>query len=469
MYRLDALTVGVVNVSITHKKADVSTMEAVAFGDKKSALSEICNLTNDISECLILQTCNRIEIYAVSRNEEKVAKALMEHLLSRVGANIDKVTEAIDVFFNQVALRHITRVASGLESMMIGEDQILGQVWNAYLEAETAGTTGPVLKTVFHKAVNIGQRVRQETDINKGAISIGSAAVKFAEETLGGLDGKNVLIVGAGATGTLVAKALVRQKINAVFVANRTYERALRLADELNGKAVHFDHLKEAMAEADVVICATSAPHYILTTDIVKESMKRRNKTNDLLIIDVSNPRNVDDNVRLIEGIRLHDIDGLRAIAERNLENREKEVRKVEEIIEKELPLLDRDLKTLYTENIISLMLSRAEKVRQEGLAKALSMLRYINDKEKKIVDNLTCALIKRILIPIVEKLRTATINDDQQIVKEAIELFDLRCIFCSSLGTLYCNKCGHYYCKNHFDFHLKQKDTLRVLVEMQE
>ncbi|MCP8312551.1 MAG: glutamyl-tRNA reductase [Candidatus Methylarchaceae archaeon HK02M1] len=469
MSKLNELNISVVNIGITYKKADVSAIEAVVFRNKQNALNEIRDLMDDVTECLILQTCNRVEIYSVCNNEEKVVKALAEYLLGRAENNVDIATKAIEIRSNQDVLRHIFRVASGLESMMIGEDQILGQIWDAYLEAEINDTAGPVLKTIFHKAVNIGQRVRQETNINKGAISIGSAAVRFAEETLGGLDEKNVLIVGAGVTGTLVAKALVRQKINAIFVANRTYERALRLAEELNGKAIHFDHLKEAMAEADVLICATNAPHYILTMDIVKESMGRRKKTQDLLIIDVSNPRNVDENVKSIEGISYYDIDGLRLIAKRNLENRRKEISKVEKIIEKELPSIEQNLKTLHTENIVSLILFHAEKLRQKELKKTFGMLGYINDEEKRIVDNLTRALVKRILMPLIEKLRIVTLDGDQQSVEKIIELFDLRCNFCSSLGMRYCDSCGHYYCKDHFDLHPEEKDTLRALTEMRE
>ncbi|MCP8323345.1 MAG: glutamyl-tRNA reductase [Candidatus Methylarchaceae archaeon HK02M2] len=469
MDKLNELNFNILNIGVNHKNADIPLIEAVAFRDKRNALNDICDRIDNIVECLILQTCNRVEIYSVFNNDERVVDALVEYLLERSGNNAEKVSKSIEIFFNQDVLRHIFRIASGLESMMIGEDQILGQVWDSYLEAETNGTAGPVLKMIFHKAVSIGQRVRQETNVNKGAVSIGSAAVRFAEETLGGLDGKNILVVGAGDIGTLVAKALVRQEIDAVFVANRTYERALRLAKELNGEAIHFDQLKEAISEADVVICATNAPHYILTTDKVKESMRRRKKTQDLLIVDVSNPRNVDEGVKSIEHIKLYNIDGLRLIAKRNLENRRKEVSKVEEIIEKMLPLIERNLETLYAEKIISLILSRAEKVRKKELKKALGMLRYSNDEEKQIVDSLTCVLIKRILVPIMEKLRPMIVNNNQQSVKKIFELFNLRCPSCSSLGNWYCEKCTHYYCKDHFDLHLEDQVALRALAEIQE
>lgn len=418
-------SIDIVNVRITHKKSRVPLMEAVAFKDKKSALTELRSMGN-FDECALLQTCNRIELYVVSKDGEKIAKATSEYLIKRSGTMAEEATRATEVCLNQDALRHILRVASGLESMVVGEDQILSQVWDAYLEAESMRTVGPVLKNVFKRAVSVGRRVRNETDINKGAVSIGSVAVELAESLLGNFDGKNVLVMGAGEIGTLVAKALAKRPLNAIFIANRTYERALKLAEELSGKAVKFDRLEETLTDADVAICSTSAPHYLLTKELCCKVMKQRHNRSDLIIIDISNPRNVEKSVQDIERVKLYNIDDLQMIADRNKEERQKSVEKASKIIDEELLLLDRYLKAHSVRNIISSLFSRAEEVRQRELMKALNMLINIDEKDRKIIDDLTYILMEQMFIPIIEKLRIAAINDDKKLLAAAVKLFGM-------------------------------------------
>ena len=260
--------INIVNARITHHKSRVSLIETVAFEDLKSSLTELYSMDN-VDECVILQTCNRTELYIVSKDNENTAKMINDYLMKRCGTKSEEAARAIEVSLNQDALKHLLTVASGLESMVVGEDQILGQVWGAYSTAESANTVGPILKTVFTRAVSVGRRVRNETDINRGAVSIGSVAVELAETLLGDLNGKNVLVMGAGEAGTLVAKALARCCPNAIFIANRTYEREFKLAEELKGKAVKFNRLEEALKDADVVICSTAAPHYLLKKEPV--------------------------------------------------------------------------------------------------------------------------------------------------------------------------------------------------------
>ncbi|MEM3437571.1 MAG: glutamyl-tRNA reductase [Nitrososphaerales archaeon] len=418
--------INIVNVRITHKKARVPVIEAVTFKDKKSLLTEIHSKGN-VDECVLLQTCNRVEFYVISKDSGKIVKMLSEYLANKAGIVAEEVSKAIEVSLNRDALKHILKVASGLESMIVGEDQILGQVWDAYLEAESIGVTGPILKTVLSRAVSVGKRVRNETGINKGAVSIGSAAVELAESLLGNLNGKNVLVIGAGETGTLVAKALARHNLNAIFVANRTYERALKLAEELCGKAVKFNKLEEALINTDIAICSTSAPHYLLTKELICHVMKQRQNQSNLIIIDISNPRNVEESVGDIEGVKLYNIDDLRFIAERNKEERQKSVEKALKIIDEELILLEQDLKIQSIRSIISSLFSHVEEIRRKELTKALNMLGKIDEKDKKIIDDLTCILLKKTFIPIVENLRMAAINNDIQIIDIAVKLFGMK------------------------------------------
>jgi glutamyl-tRNA reductase len=420
-----AANIDIVNVRITHKTADVPLLEAVAFDDKENALAEIKE-SGFCDECVLLQTCNRLEIFLVNKDGEHVTKKMREFLEKKAGAKADEVSKAIEVSLNRDALRHLLRVASGLESMVVGEDQVLNQLWDSFLAADKAKTVGPVLRHVFNKAASVGFRVRNETGISKGAISIGSVAVELAGKLMGGFEGKQVLVMGAGIMGTLVAKALSRRSQSAIFIASRTYERAVKLADQLNGKAVKFDKLSEALTDADVVICSTAAPHYLLTRDIVKDVMPRRTNPNKLFVIDISNPRNVETTIKEINNVELYNLDDLQSIADRNKEERQKSADEATKIVEEELILLERDIKAQAVRDVISYLLGNAEDVRQRELAKALGMLQGLDDKQKEVIDDLTLVLLKQTFLPIIQNLRKAAIENDKELIDIATKLFGM-------------------------------------------
>jgi glutamyl-tRNA reductase len=419
-----AKTDHVINVRITHKTARVPLMEAVAFKDKEKAFAEIRSLEN-VEECLILQTCNRIEIYIVTEEVEKTVNLAKDYLAKRATANAEEASKAIETSLDNDAFNHLLKVTSGLESMVIGEDQVLNQVWDAYLVAENAKTVGPILKHLFNRAMTVGRRVRNETSINKGAVSIGSAAVELAVNLLGNLEEKKILVMGAGEIGTLVAKALARRCLSPIFIANRTYDRAVKLAEDLSGKAVKFDQFEEVLVDADVVICSTSAPHYLLTKEMVSRLMKQRTNKNDLVIIDISNPRNVEKAVQEVAGTKLYNIDDLQFIAEKNKQERQKNIQKAVKILDEELVILNQDMKRLSVRLIISSLLSRAEEVRQKELATALTMIGNVNGRERKILEDLTSILLKQTFVPIVENLRLAAKNGDMQLIDMAVKLFE--------------------------------------------
>ncbi len=419
-----AKTDHVVNVRITHKTARVPLMEAVVFKDKPEALAELRSMEN-VEECLILQTCNRIELFLVSEEGEKTLDAAKKYLAQRSLPHYQEAFEAIETSIDHEAHKHMMKITSGLESMVIGEEQILNQVWDAYLEAEKAKTSGPIIKHLFNRAMTVGRRIRDVTGINKGAVSVGSAAVELAATLLGNLEEKRILVMGAGEMGTLVAKALARRCLSPIFIANRTYARAVSLAEDLSGKAVKFDQFEEVLVDADVVICSTSAPHYLLTKENVSKLMSQRVNQNDLVIIDISNPRNVEKTIQEIPKVRLYNIDDLQLIAEKNLAERQKCVETAIHMIDDELVILDDDMKKLSVRLIISELLSNAEQIRQTELNKAINMLGNIDDKQRKVIDDLTSVLLKQTFLPIIENLRAAASNDDKQVIDIAIKLFD--------------------------------------------
>ena len=415
----------IINVRITHETARVPLMEAVAFKDLGSAVKTVRSMEN-VDECVLLQTCNRIELYIVSEEGEKVAAMAKDFLAKNAGAMKDEASKAIEYSLNGDSLRHILRLTSGLESMVIGEDQVLNQVWDAYLDARSAKTAGVVLKHLFMRAMSVGRRVRKETGINRGAVSVGSAAVELAESLLGKLDQKKILVMGAGEMGTLVAKALARRCLKPIFIANRTYAQAVKLAEDLSGRAVRFDKLEETLVDADVVICSTAAPHYLLTKNLVSKFMKHRQNKNDLVIIDISNPRNVEEATQEVEKVKVYDLDDLQSIAEKNKQKRQKSVEKASKIIDEELVLLSRDIKIQSVRDIASFLFSRAEEIRQKEVTKALAMLGSFDEKEKKIIEDMTFILLKQTYAPIVENLRSAAKDGDKKLIEVAIKLFGM-------------------------------------------
>ena len=399
-------------------------MEAVAFKDKEKALDEIRSL-KDVEECLLLQTCNRIEIYVVTEDAEKAVNLVKDYWVKKAMAHTEEAINAMETSIDNDAFNHLLRVTSGLESMVIGEDQVLNQVWNAYLEAENAKTIGPIINHLFNRAMTVGRRVRNETGINKGAVSIGSAAVELAVNLLGNLEDKKILVMGAGEIGTLVAKALARRCLSPIFIANRTHERAVKLAEDLSGQAVMFNQFEEVLVDADVVICSTSAPHYLLTKEMVTHLMKKRTNKDDLLIIDISNPRNVEKTVQEVTRTKLYNIDDLQLIAEKNKQEREKSIDQAVKILDKEVVILNQDMKSFSVRLIISSLLSQAEEIRQKELATALGMIGDVDEREREILDDLTSILLKQTFVPIVENLRLAAKNGDEQLIDLAVKLFE--------------------------------------------
>jgi glutamyl-tRNA reductase len=414
----------IVNVRITHKTARVPLMEAVVFKDKTQALSELRAMEN-VTECLILQTCNRIELYLVCKDGEKTLNTAKQYLANRASLHYDEVIEAIETALDHDAYKHLMRITTGLESMIIGEEQVLNQVWDAYLEAEKAQTTGLILKHLFNRSMVVGRRIRDVTGISKGAVSVGSAAVELASTLLGNLEDKEILVMGAGEIGTLVAKALARRCLSPIVVANRTYSRAVTLAEGLAGKAVKFDQFQKILVDADVVICATSAPHILLTKRIVSCGIRQRTNQNDLVIIDISNPRNVEKTVEETPKVKLYTIDDLQLIAEKNLVGRQKCVETACRMVDDELIILNDDLKKLSVRLIISTLLSNAEQIRQVELAKAISLMGDVDDKKRKVIDDLTRILLKQTFLPVIENLRVAASTDDKELIDIAIKLFD--------------------------------------------
>ena len=361
-----------------------------------------------IGEYIEISTCNRKEYYI---HNEHICED--EELLSHENQNII-------IEYDQSAIIHLLRMASGLESMIVGEDQILGQVKDSKNKAVKNHHCGKVLDAVFTKAIHVGQVVRNKTNINKGSVSIGSAAIDLAEKHMGCLDDKSVLVIGAGKMGRLVAKALAEKDLNAIFVANRTYYVAVELAKDLGGEAILFNELEKYLAEADLVISATSAPHTIIDKErLLGIGMSHE----DLMMVDIANPRDISEDVSDI-GVKLFNIDDLREIADINTQLRINEFSEAENIINEEYVLLKESFKIMEVDSILASLRVSMEEIRQRETQKASVKLADV-DGSVKILDNLTNSIVNKIFFDISKKVKDAAKQEDKDIIAAVEYIFD--------------------------------------------
>lgn len=397
----------IINIRVDHKIADIEEMEQLA-DDLKKLFLELKEEYN-IEEYIEISTCNRKEYYIHNdycSHENEIIKTKNKHLI---------------IEYNDDAMIHLFRMSSGLESMIIGEDQILGQIKESKKISEKEDHCGRVLETLFTKAIHVGQSVRKKTKINRGSVSIGSAAVKLAEKHLDDLKNKHVLVIGAGKMGTLVAKALSEKNLKAIFVANRTYDRAIKLAKELKGKAILFDDLNQCLPNADVIISATGAPHTILNKERIEKSIPQ-DKKDPVIIIDIANPRDVDEDVCELE-VKLFNIDDLRGIADENKKLRENEANQAEQLIDHEFELLKNSFKLMEVEGLIADIRMSMELVRKKETQKAIRKMDSL-EKNNQILDNLSKSIVNKIFYDISKNIKKAAEEEDI----EAIEI--MKCIF---------------------------------------
>ena len=404
---------------ISHKKATVAEMEC-AWPLTTEEMLEKLYASDLVYECVILKTCNRAEIYVVSEKGSSV--------LFNFSKAIGVKTRIVDFHDHEESLDHLLRLSCGLESMIMGEDQILGQIRDAYNLAVKKKTIGRVLDTAFTKAIQVGKRARTETRINEGSVSIGSAAVELAEDTLGGLDGKTIMVVGVGEIGVLVARALADKNLEGIYISNRTHQKAQELAYDLGGEAILFDDVTKYLENADVVISATGAPHYVITKETVEEALPKRSGK-PLFMVDIANPRDIEESVNDLDGVTLCNIDNLRVVSEKTLKMRNEEAKKVIEIINEELVLLGKQYKRQKADDIIAALYRSVYETREEEKQKAVNKFRVkhtIGDFEEKILENLTHSIANQILAEPTKILRDAAESDDDELLEAVARVFNI-------------------------------------------
>jgi len=419
-------TYSVVNLRATYKNTPIDILEKLTFNKINEVLKDVRKF-KFVEECLILQTCNRVEIYIITPNKYLIeaVTTISEYWRQKTNFSKEKFYKNLTKSLNDEVLYHLLRLTSGLESMILGENEILGQIISAIELARRLSTIGPNFDTIFDKALKTGRKIRIKTKVNIGAISLGSVIVKLLKEFFNELKTKKIIIIGAGEIGSIIGKSLISRNLNITFVTNRTYNRATRLARMLGAKALRFDNIISILPEIDIAIVATAAPHYVLTDKLFKEVEEKLIKKK-LIIIDISQPRNVDPKIAQKSYIELRNIEDINEITTRNLDNRHKEIEKAEKIIKKELENLNIILKYKLSEPVISSLCNEVEDIRCEELEKAFKLIGDLNEKKQLIINNLTQVLVKRILFQPILNLRKAAINNNLNLIKDAQKLFNL-------------------------------------------
>lgn len=371
-----------------------------------------------VDEFVVVRTCNRFEAYVATANNQAVI-SFFETMI-RVNVSTSNIAYILE---DRDSIRHLFRVVCGLDSLIVGEDQIQHQVRECYMKSRAEGNVKTILSRLFDKAMAVGKRVRTETALNKGAVSVGSAAVELAESKIGSLEGKSITILGAGDIASVIAKNLIGKNLGTVIVSNRTYSRAIELADELGGKAVSMARMTDAVADSDVVLVATGAPHAVLKADHVVEAMSRRPDA-PLLIIDVSIPRNTEDAVKNIENVEVDNMDSLESIAMRNAERRRKEISSAESIITEELAKVDAEQKERLANDIIKRIGLKLADIREKEVAIARSRMGSADEGE--LLEDLSRAVVAKITAELYKNLREASRDGRAETCLAAQELFGL-------------------------------------------
>lgn len=407
---------------INHLTSPVEEREKLAFaaGELQHALAA---LNTRVNGAVLLSTCNRTELYTTAPAGREKAPALVRLLNEVKGTEVD--ADHFYVHQHLDAVRHLFRVAAGVDSMVLGESQILGQVREAMAASTTAGTLNGILNRVFHSAIAAGKRARTETRIGGHAVSVSSAAVALARQALGDLSGRTVLVVSAGAMGKLAAKSLAQQAESRVLVANRTRERAAQLAAEIGPKAeaLALSDLASALVHSDIVISGTSAEGFVVGPDDVRPVMESRNGRG-LLFIDIAVPRDIDPRVREVPGVQLYDIDDIEAVTNQGWNGRQGEVRRVEAIIEEEVQTFAAWWESLDVVPVIAALRQRAEEIRRRELERTMKRLPEMDEESRRRIEAMTSAIVSKMLDRPIARLKNGA---DKGLYMEALQdLFDV-------------------------------------------
>jgi glutamyl-tRNA reductase len=360
-------------------------------------------------------------------NREEATNRIVKFWSIMCGVSFDLIRKEIRLYYGRDAFSHLFYLASGLDSMVLGEDQILGQVRTAYNKAKSSGTIGLILGKTFMKAINIGRKVRTETKINKGSVSISSAAVDLAAKELGNLGSIKALIIGAGEAASLAAETLKGHGVSAIIIANRSYERGLCLAKKVSGKAIRFSRIQSVLSDVDLVISAISVTQPILTARNIASAFAKNGSSKRIMLIDISQPRAFEEKVGLLQGVSLKTIEDLEGIVSENIRNRQIEAEKSKKIIFQELLRVERELSELVAQPLISEICRKFEEIRKKEFKRAVSKMNECDERKLVILERFSRELVERIAQIPIEQLRKAALDRNGELLSVAEEIFQTK------------------------------------------
>ena len=418
----------IIVVGLNHRTAPIEIREKLSISDAqlREALIRLKSC-HGIDEGVILSTCNRVEVCAVVQQIQPGFQRIKEFFEDHhTGLSPEEWNACLYLYSADEAIRHVFRVASSLDSMVIGEPQVLGQLKEAFDVAMHQKATGVILNKVFRKAISVAKRVRTETKIAENAVSISFAAVELAKKIFGSLDGKEALLVGAGEMAELAVRHLVDNGVKKVMITTRNFDNAIDLAKRFDGIPLRLEEFPRYLAEADILICSTGAAHYVITEEHIDKAILRR-KNRPIFLIDISVPRNIDPRVNRIDNVFLYDIDDLQLIVDANLEGRQKEALKAEEIVSEELTAINKWLKSLEVVPTITALRTKAEDIRRMEVAKFLAKLGELTPEQRETVEGLAASVINKLLHSPLVVLKDEARSENGALYAEAVRrLFNL-------------------------------------------
>jgi glutamyl-tRNA reductase len=414
-------------VGLNHKTAPVEVRERVSVPEAElaSVLAQL-RQTRTLLESVVVSTCNRTEVYAVAASTRAAADYLHTWLAQRAGMRLEELVPCVYVHEGPFAVRHLLRVACGLDSMVMGETQILGQVRTAWQAAQGAESAGALLNRAFHLAVETGKRAQTETDIGKHAVSVSYAAVQLGKKVFDRLESRRALVIGAGETGRLTAQHLLAQGVSDLAVINRTWERAQAMAAELGGRALPWEALGDVLAEFDIVVSATGAPGVVITAHMVEAASRRRHHRPQLLL-DIAVPRDIDPAAANLSHVFLFDIDDLEGVVAANLAERERAASAVERMIEEALQEFGRWLAEQKVVPLITAIRNKGIRIQESVMASLERKLPHLSERERKLLSKHTMSIVNQLLRdPIQQMKELAIASGDAADVARFARLFGI-------------------------------------------
>ena len=416
-------------LGVSHKTAPLELRERLALPEGR-AVGLLAELTDSphVYEAAAISTCNRTELYLVAADPVEAESHALSLLAREAGIQPTELAGRLYSPRGGDAARHLYRVTAGLDSMILGEVEVQGQVKRAYELALVEGATGPILNRLFRGALAAGKRARSETGVSERGLSLPSVSVELARRALGDLANRTVLLVGAGETAELTARALSARGVETVFVANRHHNRAIGLAQRFGGRAVRIDELPARMQDADIVVSSTNSPHHLIERDELELVMEARGGR-PLLLVDLAVPRDIEPDCVEVDGVSLHDVDDVQAIADRNAAGREAEARRADRLLESEVVRFERWLGSLETIPTVAALRGRAEEVVERVLAENESRWESLSDVDRERLGVMARAIANRLLHEPTLQLKRAAEDEDEDayaLVHALRELFAL-------------------------------------------